>query len=139
MPQRSCPMRSYTCGTCGELHPTQRCPTTNPLKWCDVYQKLTNHETRNYYSQLRAKYEERLGQATTFERPKVVLGAQPPLPSTIGVRMAEVREFDMPNQLVPSVSYHDDGYYTDKIYEEDCNQPLMIMGIGRGRTSDAFA
>ena len=48
--------------------------------------------------------------------------------------MAEVREFDIPNQLVPSVAYHDDGYYTDGIYEEDYNEPLMIMGTGSGRT-----
>ena len=35
--------------------------------------------------------------------------------------------------------YHKDGYYTDGIYEEDYNQPLMIMGTGQGRTPNAFA
>ena len=34
--QRYFPIRSYTCGTCGGPHPIERCPTTNPLKWCDV-------------------------------------------------------------------------------------------------------
>ena len=47
--------------------------------------------------------------------------------------------FDISNQLVPLVPYHEDGYYTDGIYEEDYNQPLMIMSTGRGRTLDAFA
>ena len=82
---------------------------------------MTNHEIRNCYYQLRVEYEERIGQATTSERPKLVLGAQPPLLGTTRVRMVEVREFDMPNQLVPLVPYHKDGYYTDKIYEEDYN------------------
>ena len=132
-------MRSYTCGTCGGPHPMERCPTTSPVKWCNVCQKMTNHETKNFYYWLRAKFEERIGQAATFERPKPVLWAQPPFPSAIGVRMTEVGEFDMPNQLVPSMPYHDDGYYTDGIYEEDYNWPLMIMDTGRGRTLDAFA
>ena len=36
MMPRSYPMRSYGCGTCGGPHPMERCPTTNPLKWCDT-------------------------------------------------------------------------------------------------------
>ena len=82
---------------------------------------MTNHETRNYYYQLRAKSKKRVGQAATSERPKLVLEAQPPLLGTTGVRMAEVGEFDIPNQLVHSVPYHDDGYYINGIYEEDFN------------------
>ena len=51
--------------------------------------------------------------------------------------MAKVNEYD--NQLVPYVPYHDDGYYTNIMYEEDLTQPLMIMGTGWGRAPDAFA
>ena len=133
---RSYPMRSYTCGTCGGPHPTKRFPTTNPLKWCDVCQKMTNNETKNCYYQLRAKSKERLGQVATFERPKPVLGDQPPLLGTTRVRMVEFMEYN--NQLVSSIPYGDEGYYTYGIYEEDLNQSLMIMGMRRGRTLDAF-
>ena len=79
---RSYPMRSYACGTCGGPHPTERCPTTNPLKWCDTCRKMTNHESRNCYYRPRVEPKDRVGQATTFERPKPILGNQPPLLGT---------------------------------------------------------
>ena len=32
VPNRSYPLRQYSCGTCGGNYPMERCPTTNPLK-----------------------------------------------------------------------------------------------------------
>ena len=78
-------------------------------------------------------------QAGTTKRPRPVLGAQPPLPGTTAVRLAEVKKYDTPNQLVPMEPYGDEGYYTKGVYEEDTIQPVMIMGAGRGRAPDAFA
>ena len=51
--------------------------------------------------------------------------------------MAEVGEYE--TQIVPSIPYGEEGYYTDGIYEEEITQSLMTMGLGRGRSQDAFA
>ena len=53
MPNRSYPLRQYSCGTCGGNHQTKRCPTTNPLKWCEIFRRMTNHETIECYYHLR--------------------------------------------------------------------------------------
>ena len=98
---------------------------------------MTNHESRNCYYQPRVELEDRVGQATTSERPKPVLGNQPPLPGTTGVRMAEVGEYE--TQIVPSIPYGEEGYYTDGVYEEEITQSLMTMGLGRGRVQDSYA
>ena len=121
-------MRNYTCGTCGGPHPMERCPTTYPLKWCKICQKMTHHETRNCYYRPKTKQEGREEQARTIERPRPILGAQPPLLGTTAIRLAEVKEFDTPNQFVPLVPYYDEGYYTKGIYESDTIQPVIIMG-----------
>ena len=98
---------------------------------------MTNHESRNCYYRPRVELEDRAGQATTFQRPKRVLGNQPPLLGTTGVRMAEVGEYE--TQIVPSIPYKDDGYYIDGVYEEEITQSLMTMGLGRGRAQDSYA
>ena len=51
--------------------------------------------------------------------------------------MAEVGEYE--TQLVPSIPYGEEGYYRDGVYEVEITQSLMTMGIGRGRTPEAFA
>ena len=134
---RSYPLRSYACGTCGGSHPTERCPTTNPLEWCGICRKMTNHKTKTCYYQPRVELEEKIGQATTFKRPKPVLGTQSPLPGTTGVCMAKVGEYE--TQIVPSIPYGEEGYYTDGVYEEEITQSLMTMGLGRGRAQDSYA
>ena len=78
-----------------------------------------------------------MGQAITSKRPKPILGNQPPLPRTTGVHMAEVGEYE--TQIVPSIPYGDEGYYTDGVYEEEITQSLMTMVLGRGRSLDTFA
>ena len=93
---------------------------------------MTNHETKNCYYQPRVEPKERVGQATTFERPELVLETQPPLPRTTRVCMAEVGEYE--TQIVPSIPYGEEGYYTDGVYEEEITQSLMTMGLGRGRS-----
>ena len=45
--------------------------------------------------------------------------------------MAEVEEYE--TQIVPSIPYGEEGYYTDGVYEEEIIQSLMTMGLGRGR------
>ena len=51
--------------------------------------------------------------------------------------MADVGEYE--NQIVPSIPYGEEGYYTKGVYGDKLTQSVMTMGIGRGRTPDAFA
>ena len=94
-------MKSYTCNTCDEPHPTERCHTTNPLKWCEICRRMTNHETRECYCYPRGYNDARNKQPTTranlnvMERARPMLGTQPPLPRTAKVRYVE-REMEAP-------------------------------------------
>ena len=126
-------MRQYVCERCSEPHPTERCPTS-PLKWCDICVRMGNHETRNCF--YCPKYEADARKAN--ERAKPVLGNQPPIPGTIGVRYAQPEEVPTSQEMVLAGVYYDEEYPTIEEYGDDNTNPLMLMGMGRGRAPEGF-
>ena len=131
-PYRPHPMRTYVCERCSGPHPTDRCPNGN-LKWCDICVRMGNHETSKCF--YCPKYE--ADARESGERAKPVLGNQPPIPGTTGVRYAEPDELAT-QELVPAGAYYDEEYPIIEEYGDDYTRPLMIMGMGRGQAPEGF-
>lgn len=91
---------------------------------------MTNHETKDCYYHQRGELDGRGGQLRQMERPRPVLGAQPPLLGIMTMRLAKIEEAKTSNEIVLATPYYDDDYHTDYGYEEDNTQPLLLMGVG---------
>ena len=118
----------------------------NPLKWCDICRRMTNHETQECYYCPRGDNDARNEQPTRpnpngIERARLVLGTQPPLPRTTEVRYVE-REAEEPcYNIVPTTPYSLDELPMsyEQSRDPNPNQYFMLMGIERGHRFDAFA
>ena len=124
----------------------ERCPTTNPLKWCEICRRMTNHETRECYCYPRGYNDARNKQPTTranlnvMERARPVLGTQPPLPRTTEVRYVE-REMEAPcNDIVLATPYSIEEPPMGYEYLGDSNpsQSFILMDAKRGNQVDAY-
>ena len=146
MPNRSYPLRQYSCVTCGENHPIECCPTTYCVKWCNIYRRMTNHETRESYYHPRGDNDARNGYSTSanpnvMEKVRPMLGTKPPLPRMAQVRYVESKMevpcYDILLAIPYSVEEPPIGY--EYIGDSNPNQYFNLMDADRGSQVDAYA
>lgn len=141
------------CYNCGGDHLNKDCPTLPQppkLKWCAIEQKYINHTTEEcYYNKGYVRERPAIPQGPVapppprfmpgnyqgaMERPKPVLGAQPPLPGDqqVAVRYAQGGEESEEKALVPTAYYEEQpmlgtsqGQYA---YEEPIPQDYWNLG-----------
>ena len=144
----SYPLRQYFCEFCEDNHPTNRCPSAYPLKWCDICWEMTNHESRECYHCPRLVHARKLEQPSQVfpiasHREKPIVGMQLPLLSTSNMRTVEAEGTMLLEGKRPKMSNHGKNISlrnaSSYASSHENNQPLMQRETEKGHVLEGHA